>query len=217
MKKARWILSFLAFAFAGTLFAAPITGSLDSGTGGGLFATGPWAGGDAELNWSVTQLQNGNWRYTYTFAVEEKDISHMLIEISPTFTSANVKSGTTSGWQLGTWGTQGNSNPGIPSSLYGLKFGGDSETEVFTIVTDRAPMWGDFYAKDGRSGGYDVYAYNTAFGGSTTASIYDRVAGMVLVPDTFTNVPEPAILPLFGAGMLLLGGIPMLRDRKRTA
>ena len=41
---------------------------------------------------------------------------------------------------------------------------GKALTYSWVIVTDRAPMWGDFYAKDGKDRNEWVFAHNTGFG-----------------------------------------------------
>ena len=198
-------------------WAVPVSGSVDSGLGGGMVATAAWSGGNAELSWEVTQV-GSNWVYDYEWETERKALSHIIIEVSQTFTEANILRGTSRGWDLGWFGAQqGNSNPGIPGSLYGLKWGGDGDTErELRIVSDRAPMWGDFYAKDGRDGGSDVYAYNTAFGQTSSPFVrgQEAASGFILVPDTVTSrVPEPGSLALFGLGM----GFLTLVRRKRGA
>jgi hypothetical protein len=142
------ILSFNANAWATT-----ITGSITGPTG--LFGTDGWYEGTT-LSWSITdnlQSNPGHYEYTYTFTVHEKPISHMIIQVSNDFTASDILEGTTSGWQLNTYSIDGpgNSNPGIPSPLYGLKWdtSGDPLTFSVTIVTDRIPMDGNFYARDG--------------------------------------------------------------------
>lgn len=139
--------------FASSAQAMVLTGSIDSTDGGGMEATAAWDGGGATLSWSVSQLQSGLWQYDYDFNVNKKKLSHIDFQVSGNFTANNIFAGTTEGWELGLWGDEGRSSPGIPGTIYGLKFDGGGLLNSFTIVSDRAPMWGDFYAKDGKDGG----------------------------------------------------------------
>lgn len=212
MKKSALPLIFLA-AFSIPVYAVPITGSISSDSDGGMYATAGWAGGDAELSWSISE-SGGIWTYDYHWSTERKDLSHIILGVSETFTERNILSGTTAGWNLGWFGDEGNSNPDIPELIYGLKFGGNDTDEYFKIVTDRAPMWGNFYAKDGKDGGQDVYAYNTSFSSNPIAyTTGSSPYGYALVPDTVTTtVPEPGTVALFGLG---IAGI--LLSRKKSS
>lgn len=190
----------------------------------GLSATASW-NQFAEFSWLVDNTTNDNlWTYQYHWKTNNKELSHIIIEVSSNFKDNNIYSGTTSPNILGTFGQQGNSNPGIPGDIYGLKFdlSPASKDFSFTIVTDRAPMWGNVYAKDGKDGGADVYAYNIGFlqtpptfdlAGMPMGPIFDGYA-WVLVPDTFSNgngtgqtdpIPEPSTILLLGAGLAGLG------------
>jgi len=195
--------------------AAVLLGSV-SADDGGLTATSPWDNSwfPATLGWKVYETAVG-WVYDYGIFVPAKKLSHVVIEVSETFTAANILDGTTDGWELGYWGSQGNSNPGIPETLYGLKFSGGGYLSAFQIVSDRAPMWGSVYMKDGKYFGNDVYAYNDNFGERSDASIYGPAPdGFIMVPDTVSNVPEPGSLALFSLGLLGAGFTTMKRKQK---
>jgi hypothetical protein len=75
------------------------------------------------------------------------------------------------------------------------KEGRDDGTDwTATLVTARAPVWGDFYIKDGKTGGIDNSAWNTGFLDADPLDLpADRsINNHVLVPDTYTTpVPEP--------------------------
>lgn len=195
--------------------ATPLIGSVNAGDDGGLTATAPWNNGifNAGLGWKVSE-DEGIWTYLYGIFVPAKKLSHVIIEVSESFTKSNILDGTTAGWELGYWGGQGNSNPGIPETLYGLKFDSNSFLDSFQIVSNRAPMWGSAYLKDGKFFGKDVYAYTDSFGDRSDASIYGHApAGFILVPDTVGKVPEPGSLALMSLG-LLGAGFTMKRRSK---
>ena len=198
-----------------------------------LVASYAWANSKSVLSWLVSFDSSTNyWTYRYTFTTDGKPgISHVITEVSGTFDSDNIQGGTTKGYELDAYSSGDRSNPGLIGDLYGLKFETTSKSEgksyTWTIVTDRAPMWGDFYAK----GGKNDYVYNTGFGTTYDAPIgnNENLFGWVLVPDTVTmktttTVPEPETLILLGIGILFLiialkkirkkkGGLP--QDRKK--
>jgi len=209
----------LAFSVAGNAGAYLYEGKITSLSSGGMTAGDGWSDGDfdndqyeadAVLSWGV-DYSAGLWTYDYTFTVDEHAPSHVIIEVSNNFIFDNIKAGTTDYNSsepyyplLGNYSND-NSNPNMPDGgIYGIKWDllPDEPTYSWTIVTDRAPMWGDFYAKDG----YDnketeewAYAYNTHFGTDLDPLDPSYIVGngnnggWVLVPDTQTApVPEPA-------------------------
>jgi hypothetical protein len=182
-----------------------------------LVASYNWANSYTALSWIVSFDSSSNyWTYRYTFTTDGKPgISHVITEVSATFDKDNIEEGTTERYELGTYTPYNPSNPGIPGYLYGLKFevpaGNSGRNFSWTIVTDRAPMWGDFYAKGGSNG----YVYNTEFGNTNDAPIGNNknLFGWVLVPDTVSTVPEPETLILIGIGILFI--VLTLRNIRR--
>lgn len=190
-------------------------GSRSTAKGGGLVGTEQWADGGAVLNWDISIGGKGDpagFHYVYSFNVGAKDISHAIIEVSDNFKLEDLAKVTYNGkYELGTFGKeQGNSNPGIPGNIYGIKFSASSKNIVIDFWTNRAPVWGDFYSKDGKNGGNDVYAYNTGFGTEPSKDYIGNIAR----PDTSTvPVPEPICTVLFGA----LGAAGIAMRRKKLA
>ena len=214
MRKLRFVLALLAL-WAFPALAVPMTGSIQT-SDGSLIGTGDWAIGSS-LSWSVFQQGGGLWEYNYEFKVPDKNISHVIVQVSDNFTLNDIFAGTTAGGLLDTYSStsHGNSNPGMPGEILGIKFSpGDDTTDYFvTTVSDREPMWGSFYAKDGKTdqGTVDVIAHNSGFGG-TSSDPTDGTApfGLALVPDTRSSIPEP------GTVGFLLGGTLVLLARRRA-
>lgn len=217
--------------------AAPITvdltGTRTSAPSGGISGAAGWADGGFELSWEIVPL-DGAYRYTYSITGPDggtlsKDLSHWLLQVSDTFTPANLlwSSGTVIDPTTYSQGASGNSNPILPGSIYALKFDYGSDGSVFySFLSTREPMWGDFYAKGGvdaihtgpgRPQFVDIVAWNLGFGVTPVAG-YDGLAGYgawIAVPNTLdlisddpvNPIPEPGTLGLFAFGLAALGFI----------
>jgi len=200
-----------------------------------LSSSSPWDGAGTSIHYTISYNQTtkdveGLWKYEYAFELPRKDIGHLIIEVSSgdnAFTEDNIISGTTGGYSLDNFGAaQGNSNPGIPDDMCGLKWDMDSLGQELVIISDRAPHWGDFYAKSGRHDGHFVYAYNSGFFDIDSDPQIDfaqiRMGNLVfdhiLLPGTVTGIPPSAFVPvpaaiwLFGSG--LSGFVGMARWKK---
>jgi hypothetical protein len=235
MKKVILLSMILVLGLAQNGFAVPMSGTI-SGPSNGLYGTHAWS--DASLSWEVEETSPGVWQYDYEFIVDAKEISHVIFEVSEDFEACdgtdpdcdpatdNILAGTTTGWIYDdnySSTNPGNSNPYMPATIPGLKWNFSGLTTInVTLVTDKEPMWGDFYAVDGKKPGEEVYAYSTGFGLSTDAVIGSGNAvdseghAWVLVPDTNggggggQDVPEPSTFLLLGFG---LAGAGLLRRR----
>ncbi len=208
MKSIQWTILAAALALAGTdamavtYNAASYAGSR-SVNGGGIIANPNWSyeAVNATLLWDIQyDWAQSRWNYNYTWRIsdagsEDKQLSHIIFEVSSGY---GLPAGTYSGT-----GSTG-SNPGMPGSIYGIKYDATGLTHQTTIGADtyldvdisftstHGPMWGDFYAKDGTySEGqgkdqvkYDVYAYNTGYG----TDLSDVHAG--LYDDTFISATD---------------------------
>jgi len=189
--------------------AMAFTGSLCSADGG-LLGTGIWVdpGNPTVLSWTVTQNPDNTWHYMYQLSVFRGAPSHMIVEVSPAFTKADVLSPSVPMEMIhvAEFGP-GPSNPGIPGSFKGAKFEGFPEQTSVVIYFDspRQPVWGDFYSKDGKAGGDWNAVWNAGFlADDPSAPPSDGSLNYhVLVPDTV--VPEPGAFASVALGGLGLG------------
>jgi hypothetical protein len=192
------------------------SGSLS--TPDGIFATEPWMTEGMIINWEINQNADMTWDYRYTFrdyagAAPRKAISHMVVAISPNATLADFW-GANGPLEIQTWDGSDPSNPGMPGSLYGLKI--DISDDEYFFTSTKAPVWGDFYIKDGTLDQNPIYAYNTTFGtpDPDDPPMNGSLNYKILRPDsTSIPVPEPSTLLLFGSALALAGGVRKFRRK----
>ncbi len=181
---------------------AIITGSVSTADGS-VIGGGDWATG-VTLDWSVAGVGSA-YLYSYTFTAPVPALSYFQLQTSGNFTESNILD-ISNAYDIGTF-CAGPSTTEWPDgeSLYGIKFEdieGDAPFAL-TLLSDRAPMEGDFYAKGGR----DSFAYNSGFGALDGANI--------MVPDTESApVPEPGTMILIGSGLIAVAGLGRKRFRR---
>lgn len=178
-----------------------------------------WGTGPSSLSWAISQNLDGTWHYVYDLVVPSGDVSHAIIETSNPFTNAfpdfyNAVGNFTS-TSVGTFGP-GTDNPNIPGSIFGIKFDGTTGTTVMlTFDSDRTPVWGDFYAKNGTAGN-DQGVFNAVWNSSFTqpdpldAATNGSINCKILRPDS--PVPEPSALALVPMGL-----VPFIKLRRKSA
>lgn len=212
----------------GTAVGAPDwTGSRYLAPGGGLNSHNGENGWifpeSSTISWSIIDNANGTFTYNYYFTrlldevTEPIEMSHFILELSPGCIIEGQSEGQSEcvsdfrgeqefrkGWNSS---GPGNSNPGMPASIYGVKF--DEEFSVYSFISNRIPVWGNFYAKKGNSGLWNLGLEPSYSSSSNTLYFIPR-------PDTFGpggEIPEPATVLLLGAGLAVAG---LLRRQKQA-
>ncbi len=185
--------------------------------GGNWIETGP-----TYIEWTVTQNQDNTWHYDYNFGHPVGATSHWIIETSKGLTANDFMNVSGDIGPIDVGGhTAGPGNPQMPDDIFGIKLdetAGEVTHAEWDI--DRAPMWGDFYAKNGTAGGLGTnLAWNAGFTANDTDPDAPPAGGSInyhiLVPDTHNPpppIPEPSTLLLLGSG--LLGTALVIRKRR---
>ncbi len=198
----------------GTDASGELTGSRDSiiTPSGGITAQDGWIDGAFELSWVITPV-NSHWEYVYTVLTAQKEISHFILEVTEDGNPFNTFGETDTFSGPETW-SGGPGNPDMPNPIYGIKFDFTeplSLNQTFTIISDRAPVYGVSYAKDGREGGA-TGEWAVAWSNALNYAAYREDIGLtindyIVRPDSGGVVPLPGAVWLLGSGLIGLAGI----------
>jgi hypothetical protein len=204
-------------------------------TGDGLFVSGPggveWGSYTVTLSWTVTNADttypNYPWKYQYRVELSgtQHGFSHLVVESSDDLTAGDIVGLTGATLDSVKLQTVQSGNYNMPEDMYGIRFlpptSGVTDM-TWSFFSNREPVWGDFYAKDGGFQGVMNYAYNYNMDASGVARGFLDPDGIntnrddvdptappsngsldfhVLRPDTKGTPVVPA------PGALLLGGI----------
>lgn len=189
---------------------------------GDVLATGPWGssfdGSGLRITWDITQTAD-SYHYVYAMSNEvggpmAKDLNFLILEVGDNFANNNmwnVAPGLThTDPQIFDIGPTSPSNPAYYSfSLYGVQIVtsdlGDWSLPVISFDSDCPPIWGSFYARDGRYSDLgspaDVFAHTLGeIGGSR-----------IPVPG---GPPEPPPIPAPSALLLTCSGLAAIAARR---
>jgi hypothetical protein len=232
----------MPLAASADLLNVDLSGSRSTPSTGGVVASDGWMAGDNggfTISWEITTVGN-NFLYQYTFTNFDETspttpgISHLLLEVSDNFMPADIWGATINGISVTAVGpttfvgtnipatTPGdnNGNPNLPANLFGIKLelpamDPSPDPITFSFTSTRAPMWGDFYVKDGKQDGVIATAWNTAIGTDPGVNTID-FTGWIAVPNTVTGVgvPVPPTVWLMGSGLI---GVGLLGWRRKKS
>ena len=154
------------------------TPSAPPDSGDGLWITGStWPDYTVSMTWEVTNEDNTwpgfPWKCTYSFELTsggnlKGGISHVIIECSEEMSEADIV-GVSGGAVLAETPVElqqvSSGNPNMPEDLWGIRLypisNPVSEYEMtWSFWSNREPVWGDFFVKDGGNPVNIAYNYN---------------------------------------------------------
>jgi len=227
-KKRKWLPKMFTLAFisiAMLLWITPVNASPIHGTYAGsefwsgmvsssegsiiIHSGGPGAtwdtNSDLQLVWNITENGNGTWKYKYTWTGGSPDLSHLILELTNPSLATDITHLGGSGTleeddPITTYGTHP-SNPGIPGSVYGVKFNFADDLDAYFVefTIAQVPVWGNFYAKGANSGAYNYGFLNPDSGLYIPDT--DNAFAFIVRPNG-AEVPIPGAVWLLGSGLL---------------
>jgi len=188
--------------------------------------------GGIKVGWVITDDEGGPATYHYTYIISKEDdtaltkeASHITIEVSETLSLNDLilvsptppaAFGDPQWYDIGN--PDNNSHPAdIRVDLFGVKFDlpeGTGALPVIDFYTNRIPIWGNIYLKDGKmkidGEKINAYAYNTGLNPD-----YEGTPAFLPIPDTGTEIiiPEPSTYLLLGSLLMVC----LVLKRKRVA
>ena len=210
----------------------------------GIEATGGWSdwhpseepvSGGLRLDWVIAPGAVSGWDYSYTFTdlgdtPPDPEVSHWILQVSDFMTSEDYEQyfiwdeggpGVFGVWEAdpdspgasSPGDNNGNPNlPGYPDPLHGLKF--ELTDTPYSFWSSQQPVWGSFYAKDGKQDGFVTTAWNPGLEGP--GSGYDLTLPINWIPTPDTDgiiIPEPHVT-VFALMALIAGAVARRRRRK---
>jgi hypothetical protein len=205
-----------------TTAVAELTGSRTNLVAGGVDSVqfNNSASNHFSVSWVITNPVASTWNYSYTFSgtatTGGQGLSHFILDTSDT--CINVTAGTLADPNCitsPTWTISpakyiaSPSNPNFPAgaNIIGVKFnviGGPALPVTITFVSDRAPVYGDFYLKVANS----TSAYNNGLGIEGTSTLS---SDFIAMPGELTPEPGTALLMLAGAALVGIGRLLRFR------
>ena len=178
---------------------------------------GNWTG--FTISWDIAETSPGSGLWDYSYSLNNsRDVSNFILEITEegsfdTFIDVIIEGSSaipgTNFHGPQTWTMDGSFT--LPDPIYGYKFENGTNPLTVSFTTDRDPVWGNFYAKDGMFAGDPVYAVNAGLTNLTSSDTND----FIVRPNGGANppvVPEPISSVLFLVGGATLG---LRRFRKK--
>lgn len=202
-----------------------LSGSLSSTDG--VSTLDSWGTGLSQLSWTIDHCENClDTVYSYNLEHAGTDTFEFILEVHPNMVNnpAGVEaygiSSTLPNHELGFF-SPGTSRPGMPETIAGLRFWGNtgSTQETISFQSDYLPMWGDFYAAsvDGQSAAWNV-GFTASDLDPSSITTNGSADFHLLVPGKggIGIVPVPPALWLFGSGLVALLGSTLGRPSRRS-